>query len=283
MSARPYNRYNINFDDTELIKRSKRTRNLLIVVIVLLVLGLGALVYFGITLYNAARTTDNASLIPPYEIGNGKLDDIGVPQAVEFKKTTIPNLSALFGLNIDQVTSSLGSGFKLVKYENSQDSSNPNIVQMAVFSFTPELAEGIDISNTVVLMPTQSVYASFDGNGRVIDIYYVCDLRLLDYPVCTFEELLANDRLLLTALQSAGVTPQGFNYVAPDLQGSISYDNPNSENRRIKKQSHIFSGRIASQSLPTAWTLTVAYDFGSGVMSADDIGKATRSIYIKLA
>jgi len=200
MSARPYNRYNINFDDTELIKRSKRTRNLLIVVIVLLVLGLGALVYFGITLYNAARTTDNASLIPPYEIGNGKLDDIGVPQAVEFKKTTIPNLSALFGLNIDQVTSSLGSGFKLVKYENSQDSSNPNIVQMAVFSFTPELAEGIDISNTVVLMPTQSVYASFDGNGRVIDIYYVCDLRLLDYPVCTFEELLANDRLLLTAL-----------------------------------------------------------------------------------
>jgi len=283
MCARPYSMYDLKYNEEEVLKRSKKTRNVLIVVIVLLVLCLGVLSYFSYNLYVEVRSAGHEVLVPPTGIDNGKIDDIGVPKTIEFKKTNIPDLAALFGLEISEVEAKLGKGFKLTRSESVQDQSNPNIAQLAVFSFTPELVDDLESSTVITLMPSESIYASLDRNGKVIDIYYTCDLRLLDVPFCSYEKLLSNDWLVSYVLQSAGITPLRFSYEAPALEATIKYDNPNSANRKISKQTYTFGGRTSSQTLPTAWTLTVNYDYGAGVQSPDDYEKAIRVINLKLA
>ena len=283
MCARPYSMYDLKYNEEEVLKRSKKTRSVLIVAIILLIIGLGVLCYFSYNLYIDARSAGREVLQPPADLNVGKIDDIGVPKTIEFKKTTVPDLAALFGLGINEVEAKLGKGFKLTKSESVQDPGNPNITHLAVFTFTPELVDELDSGTIITYMPNESVYASLDQNGKVIDIYYTCDLRLLDVPLCSYEKLLSNDWLVLSTLQSAGITPLRYTYTAPVLEETIKYDNVNSENRKITKQTYIFSGRTTSQTLPTAWTLTVNYDYGSGVQSPDHYEKAIRVINLKLA
>jgi len=283
MAEKSYSTLDFNEDDKELLKRSKRTRNLLITIIIILILGLGGLGYLGFIFYNEAKAASNATVKHPTDIIDGPIKDIGVQKPIEFKKTTIPNLVSLFGYDVYQAEEILGPGFKLVRVENIQDSSNPAIVQYAVLTFMPELTDDSDSNASITLMPTESIYASLDANGLIIDIYYICDLRLLDYPVSSFEDLLANDWMLLTTLATAGVVPHTIDYSPPNLEDTIIYDNVNSANRKIIKQTHIFSGRIYSDTIPTAWTLTVNYDYGAGVETPGDFGKAIRTITIKLA
>jgi hypothetical protein len=79
------------------------------------------------------------------------------------------------------------------------------------------------------------------------------------------------------------VQPLDFSYIPPDLEQSIVYDNPGSANRKVLKQSQIFSGRTSSETLPTVWTLTVTYDYGAGVASTEEYREANRTINLKLA
>ena len=283
MAAKSYSTFDSTEDDKELLKRSKRTRNLLITIIVFLIFGLGGLGYLGLIFYNEAKAASNATIKYPTDINNEPIKDIGVQKPIEFKKTSIPDLVSLFGYDIYQAEERLAPGFKLVRVENIQDNSNPAIVKYAVLTFTPELTEESEGSTGVILMPTESIYASLNADGLIIDIYYICDLRLLDYPVSSFEDLLANDWMLLTTLETAGIVPHAISYTPPNLEDTIIYDNVNSVNRKIIKQTHIFSGRIYSDTIPTAWTLTVNYDYGAGVETPGDFGKAIRTITIKLA
>jgi hypothetical protein len=94
---------------------------------------------------------------------------------------------------------------------------------------------------------------------------------------------LVSNELVVGALGSAGVQPRDFSYVPPLPEESIVYDNPNSQNRKVVKQTQIFSGRTTLEAVPTAWTLTVTYDYGAGVASTQDFREATRMINLKLA
>jgi hypothetical protein len=266
----------------ERARKAKRTRVVLIIVVIILLMALGGLGYLGYTIYNDAVKREQSGLKPTTTIP-GELIDQGAPGEVKVDVTSIPNLAALFGMTTDEVQAQLGSSFQLTKNEAAEDPTNPAIRQLATFVYTPTVGGVAAGATSTALLPSESVYASLDESGRVVDIYYSCDLRLLGYSAQSFEEFLAGPDVLTASLQAAGVTPRDLEYVAPDPEQSTTYDNPASENRKVIKQSQIFSGRTSSEAVPTAWTLTITYDFGSGVASASEYAQATRTINLKLA
>jgi hypothetical protein len=272
----------IHASDRERAK-SKRTRVILVIVILLLVAALGGLVYLGYTLYLESTAESPSGIKPGATVVPDGIVDPSAPGEVTIEETSIPNLTGLFGLTIEEVKAKLGSDFQLIKTDSATEETNPAIKQLATFSYIPSVSGDGATTASSASLPTESIYASLDEGGKVIDIYYLCDMRLLGYPDKSFDELLASSDLVAGVLSSAGVEPMDFSYNPPNPEESVVYDNPNSENRKVVKQSQIFSGRISSETLPTAWTLTVTYDFGTGVASTADFRQATRMINLKLA
>ena len=282
MSAKFNDRY-LETDEVEVVRKSKRTKVVLMLLIFVLIAALGVLLYIGYGIFREASAASRTPVKSPTDISESEIVDVQAPHTVEYKKTNIPDLTSLFGMTVSEVEARLGSSFQLTKTDSISGDKNPDIVQLATFTYIPEVTSASQGDINTALAPNQSIYASLNKDGKVIDIYYVCDLRLLDFPQESFEELLDAEDMLMTCLSAAGVDPRDYTYQRPSFEECIVYDNANSENRKVIKQSKIFSGRTTSESIPTAWTLTVIYDFGSGVKSADEFKEATRSINLKLA
>jgi hypothetical protein len=267
----------------ERLRKARRTRVILIVVILLLVAALGTLAYLGYTIFRDSSAGDQVAIKPTSTAPDGTLTDPSAPGELKIDETSIPELAPLFGLTVDEVKTRLGQDFQLTKTDAATDEANPAVKQLATFSYTPSVSGDSTGAATTASLPSESIYVSLDEAGRVVDIYYVCDMRLLGYPVRSFDELLASGDLVTEALAAAGVQPRDFSYVPPVPEESVVYDNPNSANRKVVKQTQIFSGRTTSDAVPTAWTLTVTYDYGAGVTSTADFQQATRTINLKLA
>lgn len=269
-------------ENHERVKKSKRSKIILIVVIVLLLLALGGLVYFGYTIFKQGSDGAATGITPSDDLPATEVTDISAPGQIQIETTSIPDLSSLFGLTVEEVSAKLGMQFQLKSSTPTTDNTNTAITQLATFTYVPVITDGSDATSSAAL-PTESIYASLDEAGKVIDIYYSCDMRLLGYPEVSFNSLLSSETIVTQALGAAGITPRDFSF-APPTEEAIVYDNKDSANRKIIKQTQIYSGRASSEGNPTAWTLTVTYDFGvKGVASAEDFRQATRTINLKLA
>jgi hypothetical protein len=168
-----------------------------------------------------------------------------------------------------------------LKTDEVSDPTTLAIKKLAHFSYSAKAINPAETS--MVALPSEDIYVSLDENDKVIDIYYICDMRLLGYPEKSFIELLANGEIVTNTLAAAGVEPRDFGFVAPTEDETISYDNASSENRKVVKQTTLFSGRTTTDAVPTAWTLNVTYDYGSGVTTTSDFRQATRTISLRLA
>lgn len=270
-------------EDKASLKKSKKSLVVLLTLIIILIVALGGLGYYGFSLFMEATSATKVTVKPPNQIPDDQIDDVVAPKTIEYAKTEIPDLTGLFMLDLLEVQEKLGNSFQLIKTDAVEDSSNKDIKQLAIFSYKPEILNGSENDISTALLPSETIYASLNEDGKIIDIYYVCDVRLLDYPEKSFIELLDTDWLVRDVLNTAGVNPLDFTYDSPVFDSSVVYDNPNSENRKIIKQTVIFSGRIVTERIPTVWTLTVTYDFGSGTETPDDLERAIRTINLKLA
>ncbi|MDR0350044.1 MAG: hypothetical protein LBH64_00645 [Coriobacteriales bacterium] len=267
----------------ERIKKAKRTKVILIIIILLLVAALGVLTYLGYTVFQDGNASNQLGIKPTPTVTNNEVKDPSAPGEIKVEETSIPDLVSLFGLNIDEVKARLGKDFQLTKTDAATDEMNPAVKQLATFSYTPSISGDTTNMTANITLPSESIYISLDESGKVVDIYYVCDMRLLGYPEKSFDELLMSSELVTGALESAGVQPRDFSYMPPAPEESIVYDNPNSQNRKVVKQTQIFSGRTTSEAVPTAWTLTVTYDYGAGVTSTQEFREAARTINLRLA
>ncbi|MDR2197278.1 MAG: hypothetical protein LBO07_04855 [Coriobacteriales bacterium] len=276
------------------IEKARRTRVVLTALILILVVALLSLGFLGYRIIADDAALPAVDLTPATELPDEALVEPSAPAELDFEETVIPELTPLFGLTIDEIKTKLGSDWVLSKTDVIDDPANPDIRELATFSFTVQSkgASGQLASPSTMTMPAtmadaalpaESIYASFDEDGVCIDIYYSCDMRLLAYPLKSFDELLATPDLVFGALAAAGITPKDFAYTAPDHEASIEYDNSNSENRKIIKQTTIFSGRIDGEDGPVAWTLTVIYDYGMGVSDSSEYREASRMLYLKIA
>jgi hypothetical protein len=265
------------------IKKAKKTKIILIITIIILIAALGGLAFLGYSIFKDGSTTNQGTINTPSLLPDDTITDENAPGEVKVEETSIPNLTSLFGLPLEEAKAVLGANFQLLKTDEVTDDTNPKIKKLAHFSYVPSVQSDNPNAVSAASLPSENIYLSLDEGDKVIDIYYTCDMRLLGYPEKSFLELLATDEVVTGALRAAGVEPRDFGFAPPTEEESISYDNPNSENRKVVKQSTLYSGRTSTEEVPTAWTVTVTYDYGAGVASTSEFRQATRTISLRLA
>ncbi|MCL1880357.1 MAG: hypothetical protein FWF71_07100 [Actinomycetia bacterium] len=276
-------------DERSRLARSRRTRNLLIVTIVVLILAAVALAWFGYHTLFKQSVQEQPVLKQSTDLVPSGTDNAKVETKPVYKTASIPGMRPLFGLTIDEASAKLGSQWVLDKNEDAKDSNNPNVKKLATLRYLPQLESGgapsadASISLSSDTPPVANLYLSTDSQGHVIAILYSADMDLLGYPKSGFASLLADDKLVLNALESAGIGPKDFQYAAPDMRAATSYDYPDSADRKVSKQTTLFSGRTANDGLPGAWVVTVTYQFVPATSTPNDAAGAARTIYISLA
>ncbi|MCL2883467.1 MAG: hypothetical protein FWF30_03245 [Coriobacteriia bacterium] len=267
--------------------KSRRTKRSLIIVIIVLVVLAGVLCWLGYRFFLAPSSNSTPALTAVSELDPSAFTQAPETTAPVFSTSNIPNLTVLFGKTTDEVSTSLGDGWVSVKEEAQNDPSSPDVATLATYSYTATALNGGDGTDldavAAAQAPTAHLYLSLDQNGQVIDVYYTADLGLLAYPDVSFIDLLKDDTIILGALDMAGIGPKDFTYTAPDLDSSLTYDNPDSQNKKITKQSQIFSGRTSNDGAPTAWVIKVTYEFVPPVASLDDNASIIRTISIQLS
>jgi hypothetical protein len=280
--------------------KSRRTRRRLIILIIFVILVGAALAWLG---YNFLLGNNRAQEVPLQTSNNLEVpDDVSsdsAPVVTKYETATVPNLVGLFGLNVDEVSARLGEGWALIKSDPTIDDENPEVTMLATFSFTPKVLIDPNMPNSGATgdsasmdagsnahagsAPSAKLYLSLDGEGRVVDVYYAGDMDLLGIPQTDFMSLLGNDDLVFDTLAMAGVSPKEFSYQVPDANSTVTYDKPDSDQRKIMKQSTTFSGRTTNEGAPTAWTVLVNYEFIPPATSTTKYDSVTRTIYLRLS
>ncbi|MDR3307319.1 MAG: hypothetical protein LBS58_00245 [Coriobacteriales bacterium] len=262
--------------------KARRTGAILIVVILLLVAALAGLGYLAYTFLFEPAPSSPAVVVPAPDIENPPVDDNKAPEVAPPVTASIPGLAALFGLSIEEVQAYLGPDFQLVKTEVVAEEENKDIKQLATLSYSPRASSSSSSSAASDLLPVENIYASLNEQGDVIGIYYVCSMDLLGYPASSFETLVASQGTLDAILRAAGVTPANFNYRAPSSDQYLQYVDPAASPLKVKKESYTFEGASTATGAPTAWKLTLTYDYGAGVDEVAGRQPLERMLYLDL-
>jgi flagellar basal body-associated protein FliL len=280
--------------------KSRRSKRLLIVLLVLLVLIFAGGAFIGVRYFILPHRSLDASFtfLPELPVQDPSVTT-NSSVSVKYKTTTIPPLVGLFGMNKDEVAARLGSDWTLTKEEAVSDATTPAAVAMLTFTYTAQpivdnqssadqgttntATDTKSSSSSADTTPDAQLYLSMNADNKVIDVLYKADMDLLGFPTVSFMDLLATDSTINKILDGAGVGPKDFQYAAPNVDETIAWDNPNSDKRKITRQSKIYSGRTTNNGDPTAWTVTFTYEFTPYVQSPDDFSNARRTIKVQLS
>jgi len=262
------------------LKKAKRTRNALVTMIVIGIVALAAIILLGYMVFSPSIKPDEASnqtstIVPPNKVDTTTVVDASAPAQVEYEKTKIPEMSGLYGLTLEEVKTKLGSTYTLDPLSGEGGSAY-------TFKYEPKIISGATSggSSKTPTLVSCSINLDFDEEGKVIDVVFLSDLRLLDYPEKSFAEFVSSDDVVISALQAAGVTPSDTSALNP--ADTTEYDNELSENRKLMNQTRTYHGSSTATDGMNKWDVVIKYDYGTGVASADEYSSATRTIRIKL-
>jgi hypothetical protein len=282
-------------------KRLSRSRNILLVSVLLVATFALGLVWFCYQYLLPVIYQPAAALTPATEINTADSHEQGtIPLTVQYEHSAIPDLSKLFGKTSDEALATLGQGWSITKdadttQEPPAEGAEPidsAIKRIVTLSYTPTIlsVEGgsfeegdAGYSEVQGRLPIATIYLSMNAEGKVIEVYFVADIDLFETVYLDFDTLLSTGWFLSSALQDSGVAPRDYNYRPPDFSQTASYDYPESPNRRVIKQSAIFSGRVDAEGLPSAWAVTVTYEFMTPVDNPSLVKASRRVIHIRLS
>jgi hypothetical protein len=260
----------------EKLDRAKRTKRILIAIIIILLCSL--LVMAGIAGYVYLVQQQNIQAVEKTALmmetnAERRVQDKGTAQEKE-----MPNLAQMFGITTDVVMAQLGSEYALVKTEAVEEADLPQAKQLSTVTYAPTE------KGTVGTVQVQNIYLSLDDSGAIVGVYFVGSLDTLGYQMSSFAELTNNRLTLDKVLSSAGLAAAAdFAYTAPTIEQYTQYVDPLATTKKVKKETAIFNGILRSETAPTSFSLTFTYDYGaSGVADTPDKKPSQRMVYLRL-
>ncbi|MCL2136703.1 MAG: hypothetical protein FWH40_04165 [Coriobacteriia bacterium] len=279
---------------------ARRSRNTTIVIGALVLVVALLLVWFASQYLLPVINGAPDRLQPLTELSDDEAKEPGkVPIQVHYETSDIPDLIQLFGKTTEQALAYLGPGWVVTKSTDADqvgpeadEPESPVLLRVITLTYTANVTsvEGGSLdetdsryAETVALIPQANIYLSLNSEGRVFEVYYTGDLDLLGIDQQEFFTMLSNDSFLRLMLYKAGIDSRDFTYASPDYNSSTTYDNPGSANPKVTKQSAIYSGRVAGDGAPTAWVITVTYEFIPSVSSPSGSDATRRTVHISLS
>lgn len=267
--------------EPERVARANRTKRVLIIIMILLILAGIALGYFAFRMVSENRPQDNDVALSVDTIDPDSIDQNSASgqEAV----TSIPQLSHLFGLSVDEALISLGTDYQLASTKEVGEEENPEIVQLAEITYVGgQTSEDTSEHTEGTLVNAPHLYASLNAEGIILEVYYTCSMDLLGYPSSSFSTLTAESDTLISALKAVGITLENYDYAAPTIDQYTYYVDPAATEKVVSKEAFTFSGETGLDVAPKTWDVTITYDHTVSASTAD-VTDIVRMISINLA
>lgn len=255
---------------SERVIQSHRLRNTLRVVIVLLVIALGVLAYFGFRTLTAGQEEANQEAqeqiaAPKENITRSEGDDT-VEMAVQ--QTDVPQLTGLMGKTSDEAVAELGRGAFVSNNQKVKDKSSAIKTNLTV-----ALADEPADSKT----GTPSVYLGLDKNGKIIEVGYSAAASALGFGSLSFADAVNGEHVIERTLQKIGVNVEDG--VAKLPEDSSKYVTHAADGKTITKERCSFEGDVEINGMPCTWSAVLSYDYTTQVITGN-LSDTVRIIYV---
>ncbi|MCI8468402.1 MAG: histone-lysine N-methyltransferase [Eggerthellaceae bacterium] len=254
------------------LRKSRRMRRILIAVAVILVLLLAAGAYFTWQLVQVAETSasqqaqahqdqQQAAVLSPDEANDAS-------SATTVKKTTVPNLTALLGLDQDQAIEYLAHGAQVASTREVNEEDNP-VRQEVRVALTEEPADA--------RTGTPTVYLGLGEDGLIVQVGYSTSTASLGYGSLSFADAVRNESIIEKTLAEAGVDVDEGSVALPEDKESYStYD---TDGKTLIKEYCSFYGEADVEGTPMQWSAVLSYDY-TMANATSNLADTVRTIYV---
>lgn len=253
------------------MKKSQRTRRVLIVLLVILALVVIAVGFFWYRTWTgshqeAAQQTQEQAASPNQREG---IADAPMHDAAEStaKLADVPNLAELIGKNQDEAISLIGRGALVTANDPVNEDDNPIKANLKV-ALTEEPAD----SKT----GTPTVYLGVAEDGTVRQVGYSASASALGFGALSFADAVNSEHVVEKTLARIG---------APVAEGSVAlpenkdeYSTYASDGTTVVRERCSFEGETAVGETPCIWSSVVSYDYTTQVVTGN-LNDTVRIIY----
>lgn len=252
-------------------QRAGRMRRTLITAIILLVVLVGALAFFGHRFVTESQKLGveqarQQSVEKTDEtLGHGDGKDAG---SAAVKITEVPAVASALGLKRDAAVDSLGHG-ATVTSTRAVDDAESAIKSNATVTLTSEPVD----SKT----GAPSVYLGMDGSDTVIQVGYSSATSALGYGTLSFADAVGTEHVIEKTLRAAGIdVADGAAKLPAD---KASYTTFAADGKTAVKERCSFSGQIVIGGQECTWSAVLSYDYVTANLTGD-VADTVRSIYV---
>lgn len=256
-------------EPSEYLGKSRRTRRVLVgVIIVLLALFAAAIVAGVMLVRTASETAVQMAASTPASSADAIQEGVEDASSGTEKLVAVPNLGSLLGLGQDEAIEQIGLGATVTSTREVSEEGNPVRTNLTI-ALTEEPADSRS--------GTPSVYLGLDEGGSVVQAGYSAPTASLGYGSLSFADAVSNDHVIEKTLGEAGVSVEEGAAVLPEDKSEYStYD---SDGTTLMRESCTFEGegQAAGKTLP--WSATLTYDYTTANAS-DNLVDTIRLIYV---
>lgn len=260
-------------DIPDYMRHSRKMRRILIAVIIILVCLLiagGVLIFQLIQTSNNAATQQTQNQISDIEsINNSTPKD---SSSTTTKKTNVPDLVSLLGLNVDQAIEVLQHGAQVTSTidVNEEGSAIRAEVRIALTAEPSDSKSG-----------SPMVYLSLNEEGLAIQAGYSVATSSLGYGSLSFSDAIENEHIVEKTLEEAGLEVAENSAVLPD--DKMQYSTYASDGVTLTKENCSFEGvGSTAEGAEHSWTAILSYDYTTANATGNLID-TIRTIYVYIS
>lgn len=251
------------------LRRSRRVRRTLIAIIVLLVLLGGAFAYYAyhVVVESEMLATERVQR----ESASNKQDTIATDegkdaQTTAVKTVSVPDLSAVLGMSLDEATAALAHGATVTSTRESEDEAVRTNVTLSLTEEPADSKTGIP-----------AVYLGLDEDGAVIQAGYSTSSSSLGYGALSFADAVSSEHVVEKTLREAGVNVADGAAVLPD---KASYSTYAANGKTLTKERCSFSGAVEVEGVACTWSAVLSYDYATANLTGNLADDTVRVIYV---
>lgn len=253
----------------EYMKRSRRMRRILLVIIIVLVVLVAAgcvLTYMLVdTARNAASQQTQSSMSDVESISEDGAKDASTSTS---KRTTVPDLVGLLGMNQDQALEALQHGAQVTGLTEVNEEENPVKMQVSI-ALSDEPADSRS--------GTPSVYLDLNEEGLVIRSGYSVATSSIGYGTLSFADAVENERIIEKTVEEAGLIVPNQTAVLPE--DKMTYSTYASDGTTLTREYCEFSGTGTASGVEHPWQASLSYDYNMA-NATGNLADTIRTIYV---
>lgn len=245
-------------------------RNLKIAFAVLFVIAITTFVF-----YTLGRAEEKTSSVQQTSVDYDEAtneSEIHDDKTSSVKKTaTIPDLASFVGTDSESLSGLVGHGAQVLSDEVKEGSEN-GVARTIKFTLANDEGDAKTGNPTIVF--------NVDGDGIVLDCTYLASIKTLGYGTLSFRDAILNAKIIIKAMDEAGVVIDEQDVNLPSDRTEYSYFT--NDSKRVLKEEKTFFGvgkKNGDEQEEFSWSSTLTYDYSASIEN-DNLEDTIRTISI---